>query len=247
MKVVVLSLAGAVERRARFAEHVPSDCMQWDFFDAHTGLSDALVYDRRRAMLAKGRELRPGELGCYSSHFGIWQQLLDDDESEGYIVLEDDVVADWSFLRALTDYDPATHGLDYLRLYFKHTPRFSVLQRHFVRRSTSLIEIMDPAFGTQAYFVSKAGARRLVSTSQRVFRPVDDQMDRFWDHGLANISVFPFPVFERMGESEIGSARFSPEGRNRAWLLSGLYRGTDRVKKRLAIARRTRKARGGRR
>ena len=39
-------------------------------------------------------------------------------------------------------------------------------------------------------------------------RPVDDEMDRSWSHGVRNLAVFPFPIMERAQESGIGLKRF---------------------------------------
>lgn len=233
LKVVVLSLESAADRRREFAAGVPDDALPWSFFDAHRSLDPRLRYDPASAVHHKGRELKPGEIGCYSSHYAIWAQLMDDD-CDAYIVLEDDVVADWRFLAALADEPLADQNIHYLRLYYKKPSRFLERRNHFVRRSTRLVELLDLAFGTQGYLIDKIAARRFLEGFQEVVRPIDDQLDRHWEHGVPNFSVFPFPLIERTVPSEIGDGRFEKERRpsGRIW--------RERLRKRLGVARRRR-------
>ncbi|MEE8601602.1 glycosyltransferase family 25 protein [Euzebya tangerina] len=235
-KVVVLSLPTATERRRRFEASVPTCSLPWSFFDAHTGLDPALTYDDRAARRAKGRSLTAGEIGCYSSHLGIWRQLLAG-EDQAYIVLEDDVIADWLFLRALADHRPVDHGISYLRLYYKRTPRYVERQRPFLTRSTALIELLDPAFGTQAYYIARPAARHFLARFSTVSRPIDDQLDRYWEHGVPNYSVFPFPVLETVQESMIGHQRFE-EPAAPVPASARLAGYLDRTRKRMALRRR---------
>ena len=55
-----------------------------------------------------GREVLPGEIGCYASHLGVWQALLDSPH-EVALILEDDVVFHDDFLPAL---DPVMDARD---------------------------------------------------------------------------------------------------------------------------------------
>lgn len=75
-------------------------------------------------------------------------------------------------------------------------------------------------------------------------RPIDDQLDRHWDHGLPNYSVFPFPIVERWAPSSIGQERFNREATPVRFSLSRLnYRLRDALKREHRILRR-RLARG---
>lgn len=237
LKVLVVSLDTANERRTRFSAAVPADTLDWEFFDAHRSLAPGLHYDEAEAVRRKGRPLKPGELGCYSSHYAIWQRLIESDD-DGYIVLEDDVVPDWQFLTALARQPLDERGISYLRLYYKFPARYIVRERNFVRRSTSIVELLDMAFGTQGYLITKPAAARFVDTFRNVVRPIDDQLDRHWDHGVPNLSVFPFPLFETMQESDIGDERFADMAPRTLARRLDMWR--DRIVKRLAIARRRR-------
>lgn len=206
-KVIVVSVAGATERREKFAERARAAAVPWDFFSAHTTLHPALSYSETEAMLAHGRPLKPGELGCYSSHYAAWEQLLNDDVDQ-YVILEDDVIVDWAYLKKVIESDLAALNIDYLRLYYKSPVPQIVVMNDFIERSKALVELADFAYGTQGYLITKAAAEKLVKHCQIVRRPIDDELDRAWAHGVRNLSVFPFPLIEESGKSTIGTVRF---------------------------------------
>jgi glycosyl transferase family 25 len=166
-------------------------------------------YDPAVARREFGRELVPAELGCYASHFAIWKQLAADDRHNRYIVLEDDVLVDWDFIKELGHAD--LDGIGYLRLFYRRTCPSRLIRRAFLRRGHNIIQLYGFAFGTQAYVITKAQAIEFVARFARVVRPIDNTLDRTWDHGIRNLAVFPFPVIERVSKSMIGNARF--EGR----------------------------------
>jgi glycosyl transferase, family 25 len=207
-KVFVISLRTAVERRRAFEADNVETRLNWTFFDAHETLHADLDYVEDNAIVAKGRPLTKGELGCYSSHYALWKKLVDDDDADQYIILEDDVIVNWAYLKLLMAEPHAHVGNNYIRLYYKKPVRQRLLQKDYLARSIWLVELTGYAFGTQAYLVTKRGARDFMAQLGSVNRPIDDAMDRSWAHGVPNRAVFPFPVIEQTGESNIGGTRF---------------------------------------
>ena len=206
-KVVVISMADAVERRSRFESRARSGPVAWSFYPAHTSLHPSLHYDEERAIVAKGRPLRAGEIGCYSSHYAVWEDLQKD-EADQYVVLEDDVIVDWTFVGKLAQVDLAAIGVGYLRLYYKAPARAAVVKPDFIERARSIVELAGNAYGTQGYAITRAGARLFLDHCRMVCRPIDDEMDRTWVHGQPNLAVFPCPILEESSGSTIGGARF---------------------------------------
>lgn len=207
-KIFVISMGDAAERRRIFAKSAAPESIYWDFFDAHKTLHPDLEYVEDDAIIAKGRPLTTGELGCYSSHYALWKQLAEDDADQ-YVILEDDIVADWNFIKQLIADDHGEAGRDYIRLYYKKPAPTRILQKGFICPTTRLIEISGYCFGTQAYLLTKNGANSFLVHAGKANRPIDDQMDRSWIHGIPNLAVFPFPVLERSIPSAIGMSRFS--------------------------------------
>src|SRR3546814_11415963 len=89
----------------------------------------------------KGRAMSKGEIGCYASHFSIWQDMVGRGVRQA-IVLEDDTVVDWAYLEPLARTDLHAEGLDYLRLYAKRPPWQRVVSRDFPQHSRPIVELV---------------------------------------------------------------------------------------------------------
>lgn len=206
--VLVVSMENATARRAAFSERARSAPIPWRFFDAKQALAAGLTYDAEAVERNKGRQLTQGEVGCYSSHFSIWLEMI----AQGWpqcIVLEDDTIVDWAFLARLAAADLAAQDIRYLRLYAKIPTWHRAVRKNFLHHARTVVELVGHAYGTQAYAITLEGARALSEACRIVRRPIDDEMDRSWDHGVPNLMLFPAPVIEEYVESGIGSARFS--------------------------------------
>jgi glycosyl transferase family 25 len=226
-------MTNAQERRAAFAARARDVALPWRFFDARTELTEGLVYDAAAVERNKGRPLTKGEIGCYVSHFSIWQEMVDRGTAQ-CIVLEDDTIVDWAFLARLATTDLAARNIPYLRLYAK-LPTFSrMVERHFLQHSRTVVEMVGYPFGTQAYAITLGGANAFLRACRTIKRPIDDQMDRSWEHGIRNLALFPAPVIEEFVESGIGAARFDKR-RSKAFLAprQRLVRWFDRQRMRM--------------
>ena len=208
-RILVVSLKGAQERRRAFAKGAEETSLGWEFLDACEALHPDLSYSEDDAVVAKGRPLTRGELGCYSSHFEAWRQLVAG-EHDQYIILEDDVIVDWDYLAAFARMDHAAAGHHYIRLYYKKPVQTRAIEKDYGARARWLTEVTGYCFGTQGYLITRRAARLFLDRFRTVRRPVDDEMDRSWIHGIPNLAVFPFPILERAQESGIGLARFEP-------------------------------------
>lgn len=211
----VISMADAAERRASFAARAADAAVPWTFVDAATGLVPGLTLDTEAVDRNKGRALTAGEIGCYASHFSIWRDMVENCIAQA-IVLEDDVIVDWAFLAQLARMDLEAEGIDYLRLYSKMPVATRVVRRNFIHHSRSVVELVGHPYGTQGYVITRAGAQRFVRHCARIVRPIDDQMDRSWEHGIPNLALHPAPIIEAAIASGIGGARFAG-GRSAAY------------------------------
>jgi glycosyl transferase family 25 len=227
--VAVVSLSAAHERRAMFTKLAADSRLPWSFFDARTAIAPPLRYDESAARRVHGRTLTDGEIGAYTSHVAVWQRLVESTQRQ-IIVFEDDVVVDWPLIARLASLDFSAMGIDYLRLFTKIPARFRKLRCPFIDRYHHLIRLTSFALGTQAYLITRDGAQRLLKHAMQVECPVDAYMDKYWKHGVPNIALYPFPVFERFDASTIGEARFEKQAipmRDRVALFS--HRLTERL------------------
>jgi glycosyl transferase family 25 len=238
--VVVVSMTSAHERRAAFAARARAATVPWRFFDACTGLVDGLTYDSAAVERNKGRHLTKGEIGCYASHFSIWREMCERNIAQ-CIVLEDDVIADWAFIERLGALDLDAHDIPYLRLYSKVPTFHQVVSRNFMQHSRSVVELVGHPYGTQAYAITRKGARAFLDVCATIKRPIDDQMDRSWEHGVRNLALFPAPVIEEFVSSGIGVDRYSKvRGQAYNTLRQRLVRWIDRQRirfKKLSVLR----------
>jgi glycosyl transferase family 25 len=202
--VRVISLSDSARRAGMAAQLDAVPGLDWSFFNACTAVPAWLDHDRVAARATIRRDLTAGELGCFASHASLWRELAAAPDGSAMVVLEDDLLIDPEFFGALPAFDAAVADFDYVRLHAKAPTPARVIGRATGRH---LVRYRGIAFGTQGYFIRKAAAQRLAASITRVIRPVDDEMDRYWAHGVPNIGVFPFPLLERAGPSTIEAER----------------------------------------
>jgi glycosyl transferase family 25 len=199
--VKVISLAQDESRRNAFRSRAVAAAIAWSFFDAHTTLSNELVYDPDDAWVHRGRTLTHGELGCYSSHYALWRHFLATNYQQ-LLVLEDDTLFDWYFIDRLIKVDFSAIGIEYLRLFSKSVGKPRLIGPFLDRY---LIENVSYSFGTQAYLLTRAGVAINVESLRYVQAPIDDTLDHGWRGRLPTFTLHPSPVIEITGASRIGA------------------------------------------
>ncbi len=230
-RTFVISLNSATDRRERFTQRAGASGLDWSFYDAHTDARAPLSYNEELAVRTHGRPLSQGERGCYSSHFSLWTQLVADNVDQ-YIILEDDVIVNWRTLQRLHDRPLANEQIHYLRLFHKFPSKYVQLSGDWLFRQCFLLELLGQPYGTQGYIITREGARKMIAACEQIKRPIDDQMDRFWETGLPVLCIFPFVVMEDDAPSEIGTARFQQRLVTRR--LSAVSEQVDRVSRKAA-------------
>ena len=192
IRLRVISLKGSA-RRERVAQALARVALPWSFFDASNGSQSAIPYDPSAAEALWGRPLSAGEIGCFASHVGVLREFVEEGDGSWLLVMEDDVTLDPAFpFGRLAELGEAS-GVDYFRLYGRYLIRF----RHvgwFCDRQ--IVRFRGKPLGTQAYLISRAGARSFLDSVERIERPVDHEIDRAWANGLDCYSVYPHPAFE---------------------------------------------------
>jgi glycosyl transferase family 25 len=227
----IISLANAEERRKEFTANAKT-YLPWQFYDAHTSLTASMDYVANRAQIMGGRKLTPSELGCYASHFSLWQQLLNNDAADRYLIFEDDVIVDWAFIERLVALDDQEIGVNLLRLYYMKTVPTRKIKAQFIEVH-EIVELRTMAFGLQAYLIDKVAAAKLVASLHDVIEPVDIAVESAWRHGVRNMCVFPFPIIHNLGKSQIGDTRWAAPPKP-FWMK--IVRGVMRCRKSLRKA-----------
>jgi glycosyl transferase family 25 len=136
-----------------------------------------------------GRDIMPGEIGCYHSHLQAWQQLLSSD-AKTLLVLEDDVVFGADFLSALKLALVHSQSWDMLNL---NKIRAKQPIRLFHLDAYALNAYVGPLTGMGAYLIHKEVAARLLPQMLPIELPIDLELDRVHKFDLRRYGLEPFP------------------------------------------------------
>lgn len=239
LEIAVISLRDS-RRRDRVAQWMAESPYPWRFFDAFRGpaIGDP-QYDERRARILHGAALGPAEIGCFTSHFRLLREFKETGPAAWLLVVEDDVIVDlgFPFGRLLTLMEKAE--LRYLKLYSRFAVRYQkvgekILGRNIVRFRGGLLGLPGrPSLplGTQGYLISREGAAGFVGSVDAIVRPVDWQLDRYWDNGLGSYSVYPHPLLELACETTITRVRRRPPPSPVDWLRHVSSLVADRLRR----------------
>jgi len=202
----VINLDRSVDRRQAFMQMAGGTKLDWAFFPAHTGITEPLQYDDRVAARRCGRSLSRAEIGCYTSHFKLWEWLANSDYDQA-IIFEDDVIVDWAIIEKLAINRFSDYGINLVRLHVLYPFHFKIVKYRLFSPNNQLIRVVGMVVGAVAYLLTKAAARTLVSNYSIVAAPLDWVIARYWEHRIIGYCIFPFPVIERHSPSTIGDER----------------------------------------
>lgn len=141
------------------------------------------------------RTLSKGEVGCYLSHRECWKKIANSKAPYG-IVLEDDINITGDVERAMELVQQANFDWDLIKLapYSRKTGK--VVFSHKLDDEFDLVIHKKPMSGCAATIYSKAGAEKLLATTERFFRAVDTDIQYFWEKGINVWSLAPY-IFEQ--------------------------------------------------
>jgi len=195
LKTFVINLAGSDERWETTSARLKELNVSFERFEAVDGrVSPHPLFERHDDNLRqkyRGRALSGGELGCFASHFLLWQRCVELDEP--IVVMEDDIIINDSFPEAIKVAEANIQRLPYLRFSGIHLKRRPYKKIDQLGDFDLVDHIRGPA-GTQCYVLSPQAAKIFIQHADVWFLAVDDYMDRYWQHGINCYSLMPFPV-----------------------------------------------------
>ncbi len=149
------------------------------------------------------RELTPGEIGCFYSHRKAWQKIVDE-EIPYAIILEDDFSVIGDVAQAFETLNKMPFDWDYIKLAgYKTYQRKLAYSQPF--NGMELTVFQKPMTGACGQAVSLKGAKQLLRSTEKFGRPVDTELQHFWEKGIEIYTLLPY-VFapDQELESEIG-------------------------------------------
>ena len=136
------------------------------------------------------KALTPGEIGCYLSHRKVWQ-LIVERALPAAIILEDDFLAqgDLTGVQAFVD---TKQAFDYVKLSdHPNRPRKTTALKLIGK--SELVAFDKPPARTCAQLVSTRGAEQLLKHSEKFGRPVDIDLQYWWEKEITVLGIKPFP------------------------------------------------------
>ena len=210
------------------AEFVPA-------VDGHTLSNfDRSVYDRAKALRIYGVEMMDTEIGCYLSHYRLYERMVRED-IDFALIMEDDIEISQNLPRIINDLisDVTTEWLvvrlESMRGRVLQPPSQKFMGKNVKKlRDGDLYKLGTHVLGFGGYLIRKEGALRMLDYGRHIFMPVDQTMDRYWENGIVPYIVRPLPIHQRQDfESRIGAR---PPGRNLGQhLLLHLQRRGQRI------------------
>ncbi len=150
--------------------------------DAVDGRTEAqrVGVDEIRFQAINGREMLPGEYGCYRSHLKALESFLSDGSPYG-VILEDDVVFTETTSARIHDIIKSLPDLGAVKLVNHRSSLFiNLLETESGDRIGRAVH--GPQGSAAAYLVSREGAQKLLSALSTMELPWDMALERFWQH-----------------------------------------------------------------
>lgn len=189
--VFVISLKRSQDRRDHIAAQLQAQNIDFTFFDAIDGGDTSSPLLKRynypkRLWLTSGKMPTNGEIGCYASHYSLWQKCVD--MGQPLVVIEDDAKICPNAIQNLATVADKIQKYGFLRL------------ESVIRGETILMEhdehfrinhMSDNFGGTRAYAVAPWAAQKLLDGSKDWSLPVDNYIGASYFHNMESYHLSP--------------------------------------------------------
>lgn len=194
MKIFIVSLDNATQRRNRVKEVMNDLGIEFEFFDAingFNGLPDRLLGcpDDTHRKIFRSRPLTPGEKGCYASHYLLWEKCIE--LNEPIMVLEDDFLPTQYFMSVFTRLSCLHDKYEYLRL----EPQIGDATSLEFLDGLQILFWHNNVRSTTGYSISPSGAMRLVNHSKKWLCSVDNFIGESYRTGLKATGILPYAIY----------------------------------------------------
>ncbi|UPR28457.1 glycosyltransferase family 25 protein [Vibrio crassostreae] len=229
MNIFVISLDDALERRVSIEQQFANIGQDFKFFDAVDGRKDVHPlfsnYNSKKRMRCKGYEMTPGELGCFASHYLLWEKCVE--LNEPIVVIEDDAQLETCFEQSIKGIDQLDQ-YGYIRLFVNGRRR--QFRKIGTYKTHDVVEYSRGPAATRAYYLTPGAAKRFIGSAQEWILAVDDYMDQFWLNKVPCRGIIPGVVKNETDfESIIGELNRSSKKNRLSRELYSLYCTLARV------------------
>jgi glycosyl transferase, family 25 len=205
-KIFVINLDSSVDR----IENMQAQCnelgIEFERVSAVRGknLSNdekAAVYNLDVNLAKYDKVLNDGEIGCYMSHAKCWEQIVVQNLDYA-LILEDDAILTPEITGYIAKLADSTQEWDYIKLSHGRKPK-SILNAIDLGDGLSLGQCIKLPSTTTGQLVSLAGAKKLLQHAYPIARPIDIDIQFWYEKSLRSFVVRPFPILNGDFGSEI--------------------------------------------
>lgn len=219
MKIVVISLADATQRRAQIQAQLSAHDLPFTWLEAVDGRKwsdDKLAQFIDHKALFNNLSHKPvaGSIGCHLSHMKAYETLLASDD-EALIILEDDAVINADLPHYISSLSDVMKQIDIVFLCDRreNRPAIEIGKIGKNEKQASICVKRFSNIGTTGYVINRRAARYLFDNHKDFGIEIDCLLNRWWQHGLAVATIKPNLVKDEDAVSQIGYV-FKPLKRN---------------------------------
>ena len=207
--VFVINLDKSPERMATIANRLDELDIPFERISGVYGaeLSQEEIAKYYCAKLNKKNYRRPlglGEIGCYISHIKAWQTIVDR-QLHCALILEDDIVIEDGLAELASKLGKSLDTFDIVKFFNKKTNPKIVESVDFTSKY-KLCRFKKIPIGNYAQLISLSGAKKLLKAYEKFGRPVDEDIQHWWESDTNVLGVLPSVVRPNYGaKSDIDS------------------------------------------
>ena len=212
ISVFVISLPDETARQDAIAEHLKERGFEYTIFNAVDGrqmdVLDHPDYDAKTRRAAHGRDLKPGELGCFLSHRNFYEHMVKE-KLDYALLIEDDARFHEDTKASLEALLKKDSDFDIVRLL--GSPKVAKGKHRKVMplyKDFWFVRLRTAPGGAHATLISQKGAQKLLQATQTFAFPIDTVLGRGWETGVQAYSIQPGLSTQDLSfESAIGDER----------------------------------------
>ena len=195
--VYVINLPRAKQRRADILSRLQTANVKFEFVDAVDGENLDMNSINHRL---QNHNLTAGEIGCFLSHYSLYQRIADE-KIPFALILEDDTAWDNDFFATALQ---VVNSKYYWNIAHLSSPRINKVIRiidNFGKRQ--LMQLKNVPGNTDAYLIDLDGAKKMLRHCYLICDNIDQHWKLEWQSKCYFYSVIPPPARQNNSPSDI--------------------------------------------
>lgn len=235
--IFVINLTKSTERKANIEKQFSDLAEQgvvlnYHFFEAINGNENPdnplfKKYNREKRLLRKGYELSLSQLGCFASHYLLWQKCVE--LNQPILVLEDDALLQPNFADVYQFCGSAENRFEFFWLFPSFKKQKGKL--HFRHNNITLFQYRKGFSSATGYYLTPNAANKFLAyTNQEWWLEVDNTMDRFYENHVLPLAIEPYCIIaDSSQETNISLKRKEKDRRLTNRIQRGVFNLKDNI------------------